>query len=1092
MQVKEYYDRLNQELERAMNIAKEARSKGLDYVEDVEIKLAPDVAGRVEGIVGPPGIAEEIRKLVNSGMDRVAVAFEIAKKIATDEFKTGLDLEAKVDQAVRTGLAVITEGVLVAPTEGISSLKIESNPDGTKYLAIYFAGPIRSAGGTAAAVSVLLADHVRRLVGIDNFEATETELSRYVEEINIYDAHSRLQYKPSDEDIKWIFKNCKVCINGEPTIDAEVSVYRDLPRMGTNRVRGGVALVSCEGIALKARKLVKYSKKFGLGWEEWLSKLVKEKKKSDKVEIKPIDSFLDGLVAGRPVFAHPSAKGGFRLRYGRTPYTGIASKAIHPAVMVLLEDFPALGTQFKIERPGKGMIVTPCDSIMPPIVKLKNGNVMYVPTSALAREIKDDIEEILFLGDMLVSFGDFAKANHVLLPSPFVEEWWDRIAETKGLSRPKSAREAFKISRENNVPLYPEYLYFWSDLTKEEIKGLYETIKNESKIVNGQLEIPINDSKRTLELLGIPHIVREGKVVLGPEESYSVVETLGLGEDLKGRAFEEKYDSIEDVCELLSAVSGVEIKKKAVYYIGARMGRPEKAAARAMDGKVNGLFPIGNFARNRSVINLLKSGYAENLNVDIIELKCPNCKATTFKPICENCGHKIKIDWEKVGHSERKINFKKLYEDATKRCQFVPQEFKSIKGLTNRVKVPEPLEKGLLRAKHGVTVFKDGTARFDSTDMPATHFRPKEVGVSIEKLRELGYTEDIHGNPLTSEDQVLAMYPQDIILSEHAVDFLMRVANFIDDLLIYFYGMKPYYRVKNREDLIGQLVITLAPHTSAGVLGRLIGFIKGRVGISHPYVVCARRRNADGDEDAAMLLMDAFLNFSKVYLPVTRGGTMDTSLVLTTIVDPAEVDDEVHEMEVVDKYPLEFYEATYRYESPDPKKLGIDTVAQRLGKENIFDIDYTHPVSDVNDAPEYTMYVQLGNMGEKLKVQFGLGEKIRAVDIKDAAQRLLLSHFIPDIYGNLRKFSRQSFRCGQCNAIYRRVPLGGKCEKCGGKLLLTINKGGIEKYLKLAKDLVIKYELPNYNLQRLKLVEGEIKSIFENERKQQANLFQFM
>ncbi len=1087
MRVDNYYEILKTQLDRAMEIAKEARSKGYDYWPEVEIKLAPDVAGRVEGIVGPPGIADEIRKMVDSGMDRVAVAFEIAKKIATDEFPTGLDLEAKVDQAVRTGLAVITEGVLVAPTEGISSLKIEQNSDGTKYLAIYFAGPIRSAGGTAAAVSVLLADHVRRLVGIGDFEATETELARYVEEINIYDAHSRLQYKPSDDDIKWIFKNCKVCINGEPTIDAEVSIYRDLPRMGTNRVRGGVALVSCEGIALKARKLVKYSKRFGLGWEEWLSKLVKEKKKSDKVEIKPIDSFLDGLVAGRPVFSHPSAKGGFRLRYGRTPYTGIASKAIHPATMILLEEFPALGTQFKIERPGKGMIVTPCDSIMPPIVKLKNGDVVYVTSSAMARELKNDVEEILFLGDMLVSFGDFAKANHVLLPSPFVEEWWDRIAETKGLVRPRNAREAFEMAKNHSVPLYPKYLYFWSDLTKDDIRALYEWLRR-GKFEGEQFIVDNGPKKRLLELAGVPHLLRDEHVVLEGDVGYSVYKTLGLDSN----RLVDEFDKHEDVCSLLSVVSGVEIKKKSTYYIGARMGRPEKAASRAMDGKVNGLFPIGNFARNRSVINLLKSGYAGSLNVDIVELRCPKCRNTTFRPICENCGTRIPINPKNLTHSERKIDFKKLYEEVVRKCQFTPDEFKSIKGLTNKSKVPEPLEKGLLRAKHGVTVFKDGTARFDSTDMPATHFRPREIGVSVDKLRQLGYTHDKDGNPLVSEEQVVSLYPQDIILSEHAVDFLIRVANFIDDLLIFFYGMKPYYRVKSREDLIGQLVITLAPHTSAGVLGRVIGFIKGRVGISHPYVVCARRRNADGDEDAVMLLMDAFMNFSKLYLPETRGGTMDTSLVLTTIVDPAEVDDEVHEMEVVSKYPLEFYEATYRFESPDAEKLGIDTVAQRLGKDNIFDIDYTHDVSDVNDAPEYTMYVKLGNMAEKLKFQFGLNEKIRAVDIKDAAQRLLSSHFIPDIYGNLRKFSRQSFRCGQCNTIYRRVPLIGKCEKCGGKLLLTINKGGIEKYLKLAKDLVVKYQLPEYNLQRLKLVEVEIKSIFENERKQQADLFQFM
>ena len=76
------------------------------------------------------------------------------------------------------------------------------------------------------------------------------------------------------------------------------------------------------------------------------------------------------------------------------------------------------------------------------------------------------------------------------------------------------------------------------------------------------------------------------------------------------------------------------------------------------------------------------------------------------------------------------------------------------------------------------------------------------------------------------------------------------------------------------------------------------------------------------------------------------------------------------------------------------------------------------------------------------------------------ALRVLLSHFFPDMYGNLRSFSRQMFRCTDCNTKYRRVPLVGHCNKCNGKLQLTIYKGGIEKYLQPSleklKDLDIK------------------------------------
>jgi DNA polymerase II large subunit len=286
-------------------------------------------------------------------------------------------------------------------------------------------------------------------------------------------------------------------------------------------------------------------------------------------------------------------------------------------------------------------------------------------------------------------------------------------------------------------------------------------------------------------------------------------------------------------------------------------------------------------------------------------------------------------------------------------------------------------------------------------------------------------------------------------------------------------------------------MVTLSPHTSCGVLGRIIGFTKARVGYTHPYLISARRRNCDGDEDSAMLLMDALLNFSRKFLPEARGGTMDACLVLTTVIDPKEVDDEVYGMEVCKSYPLEFYEASLNFENPADVK--IDKVGDRIGKsEQYSGINFTHSAGSIHDAPTKTRYVELKSMNEKIDAQFSLCEKIRAVNIKDAAERVILSHFLPDLYGNLRSFSKQTFRCSNCNMKYRRVPLSGKCTKCGGKLLLTVSKGGIEKYLKISKDMALKYGLPDYLKQRLALLENDIKSIFEDQTKRQFNLSEFM
>ena len=163
------------------------------------------------------------------------------------------------------------------------------------------------------------------------------------------------------------------------------------------------------------------------------------------------------------------------------------------------------------------------------------------------------------------------------------------------------------------------------------------------------------------------------------------------------------------------------------------------------------------------------------------------------------------------------IDVKKLYHQALE-ClgEREPEWLKGVLGLSSRDKTPEPLEKGILRAKHGVNIFKDGTVRYDLTDLPLTHFRPDEIGTSPEILCSLGYTKDMHGQPLAAADQICELRVQDIILAKDAGVYLLKVAKFVDELLVKFYGLRPYYNAKTPSDLIGTLMVGFAPHTSAG------------------------------------------------------------------------------------------------------------------------------------------------------------------------------------------------------------------------------------------------------------------------------------
>ncbi|RME79240.1 MAG: DNA polymerase II large subunit [Methanobacteriota archaeon] len=1070
--IEDYFERMRKELERAYAYAEEARKKGYDPKEEVEIRITRDVASRVEGLLEIEGIADAIRNMEKAGLNREKIAFEITKEIARGELIKG-SREELLDKAVRVGTAILTEGVLVAPTEGIAKVSI-NNYNGKDYVAVYYAGPIRSAGGTVAALTVILADLARRELNIEAFKPDANEIKRVLEEIQLYDkAAARLQYFPPESHIEEVLKNSPVCIDGEPTEEVEVSVNRDHPRIKTNRVRSGVALVICEGLLQKASKVAKYAKMLSL--KEWMfiKELTPVKKAEDKGAV-----YLDGLVIGRPVFSYPSRRGGFRVRYGRTFTTGIMGKNLHPATMVLSGNFLAYGTQLKLEKPGKGAVVASCTDIEGPIVKLKDGSVEKITTYERALEVKDDVVEIIHLGDLLISFGDFLKSNSPLLPPGYVEEIWRAEVKKAGLDigEPASVEEAFELSKKHNIALHPIALPYWTELKKEQLLELYD-------YVSGSMEA-IKKGKRLLELLGLEHKVVEGVVKLSKESKEILERTLlcASREEL-AKTIEEK----DNILEVLSSISGVEIKDKGGSYVGGRMGRPEKAKLREMEGKPHVLFPTGQPQRSLSKLyNTLKVKKMERLNtVEAMTYYCKKCKKEVPYLLCPLCkSMSVPLEVKKMD-----LPFVEMY-DKCRELIGSQHEIKGVKGLMSRMKMSERLEKGFLRAKHNLYVFRDGTVRFDATDVPLTHFYAKDIGVPIEKLRELGYTKDVYGEELVSGEQIVELYPQDILVSEGMVESLINAAKFIDEMLVKLYGMEPYYNIEDKEGLIGKLVISLSPHTSAGNLARIIGFTQARVGYAHPYLICARRRNADGDEDAIMLLLDGLINFSKEYLYVSRGGTMDSPLILNAKINPKEVDDEVHVMEIVSEYPYELYEKAWKGEMAYNVKMEL--VESLLDKENPYQgIGFTHKGAYLQLGPLQSTYTRLKSIPEKIEAEVDVMRKIRAVDLQDGMEKVILSHFIPDIYGNLRKFSRQKFRCTHCNEKYDRPPLRGKCLKCNGELTLTIHKGGIEKYLGRAIELADRFSLPNYLKQRLKLVEEEIASVFEDERVQQKGLVDF-
>src|ERR687886_2653923 len=488
VRIPEYYRNYQHDVlknvQKSLELATTARKTGLDVSDLVETKIAYDLADRVAKMHNID-IADRLRALL-SHTTKERATLKIAEEIALGEYGIG-DLRTRLDNAVRVSLAVVTEGVTVAPLQGIADVQLKNNANGSQYLSISFAGPIRSAGGTEAALTMLIADHIRKVAGVDKYiaDSYDDETGRFVEELRIYEREvGNFQFKILDEDVIKCITNLPVELAGVDTDPVEVVGHRGMNRISTDRVRGGALRVMNDGLIGRSRKLLKLVEVLKLDGWQWLKDLKGAIQTGDD---DAAHHRMSEVITGRPVLSMTKKLGGFRLRYGRCFNTGFATVGIHPAIPALLNYAIVAGTQIKMDIPGKASTIALVDTIEPPIVRLDDGKVVQVVTVEQAERIRSQVSKILYLGDMLISYGDFLENNAQLPPASFVEEVWAQQLRSKlstmqaaDLDRERliqlaenhlvlpSVDEAFEISNKLGLALHPKYSLYWDSITVEE------------------------------------------------------------------------------------------------------------------------------------------------------------------------------------------------------------------------------------------------------------------------------------------------------------------------------------------------------------------------------------------------------------------------------------------------------------------------------------------------------------------------------------------------------------------------------------------------------------------------------------------------
>ncbi|MHA2431046.1 MAG: hypothetical protein ACXACC_08440 [Promethearchaeota archaeon] len=126
-EMEDYFLVIQKQVDICYNLAERARKKGLDPELYVEAPQARDLAGRVEKLVGPEGVAETIRELKIKGKTDDEIVFQVVSDILDQKIGNIQSLEERVERSIRVGLAIKTMGVVSAPLEGISKILIRND-----------------------------------------------------------------------------------------------------------------------------------------------------------------------------------------------------------------------------------------------------------------------------------------------------------------------------------------------------------------------------------------------------------------------------------------------------------------------------------------------------------------------------------------------------------------------------------------------------------------------------------------------------------------------------------------------------------------------------------------------------------------------------------------------------------------------------------------------------------------------------------------------------------------------------------------------------------------------------------------------------
>ncbi len=1095
LEFQEYVNRLKKTITAQIQIASKARNQKHDPKSSIESNITNSSTKNILSILNIPKLEDYLPKRINQHKNLLLLAADVAKQTINGRF-IKKPQEELILLALQNSFVILSHGQCSVPQDYIHRVRIDPS---SKHLTIFFTNTIRHVPGVIIGLVVLISDYIRGILHLNRFQSSSDIIRRYEEELTIF-LHMNDRLPSFDMNHMTLFiQNIGIELTSEPYERIEVKKYRNLPKL-TNHLRMGLC-VALEKILHDLQNVVQQKKLAGIPEWVWL----------DGVTFSPPNQARDfgpkDIRSTQPLLAQSKTPGGFRLRYGLSRNIGYGTIGIHP-VTILHTGILSPGCTVQLDLSNILYSISPVSSIMGPLVELKDKSLVRISTMAEYYEIKESIIQIWELGDILLSPSDNPLPEQFIL-SAWTEEWWSEEITSKIIEEPTILKNiiedmdissseieklttnplqyhpnwdlSVKIAQYTKVPIHPKFSFNWNEIAISDFIYLVQNLKR----FNDKTMSLDDELVRIMKDLGVRFEIKEDGlntyefnpfILLLRDKADQIIDIVNS---------EKENISVESLCQSLV---GFPVRSLCSRRIGLKLVRIEKSEVRFTNPPHHVLFPLGKHGGSQR--DFLKVSKQSSIEITISERRCESCGISSFNTFCPEChqlttqkyvcrkGHIVDSSFcvecnrKAYPKSPKLVNVGAIFDSAFKKVKFPDiQKVKGVGLLDNQYGISEPIIKGILRAKHQIYVFKDGTSRYSFTNSPIRTFTPKEIHTSIEELVHLGYTHDILGEDLTNDEQLIEIFPYDVIINKKGLQFLFAQSKFLDDELVYLYDSAPYYRLRTFENVIGLLIVGISPTSQIGVIGRVIGYTKNNVLYAHPLWHHLKSRQCNGASDSITLFLDVLVNFSREFTPTFHGGSLDTPAVLN----------------LVDNWKdLMFYSKsnTILQNLVFYKNLGTisqesESLSYNFSLLNLLPISY-HITENLSEAAvENKLREQ--KIVNRINLALDSLRTIRAVEEGIFVDNILVNDFLNKITTSIARFFQQPFRCRVCKRTFRRVPLGKSCPYCYKNTIeLSLSKGWVLRYMQIISQLAEQYpELSESTKSWIRYIELNKKLLFD-------------